>query len=133
MTHEELQAWLDRYIEAWRTYDREQIGDLFSEDASYRYHPQDEPILGREEIVKSWLGESDNEDASEPDEPDTWEAEYSPFAIEGDRAVATGQSRYREQPGGPIVRIYENCYVMRFDGDGRCAEFTEWYVKRPAP
>ena len=133
MTHEELKGWLDRYVEAWRTYDRGQIGDLFSEDASYRYHPQDEPIVGREEIVKSWLGEGDSEDASEPDEPDTWEAEYRPFAIEGDRAVAVGQSRYREQPGGPLVRIYENCYVMRFDADGRCSEFTEWYVKRPAP
>jgi hypothetical protein len=131
MTREELQAWLDRYVEAWRTYDREQIGDLFSADATYRYHPYDEPISGREEIVKSWLGESDDEQASEPDEPGTWEAEYRPFAIDGASAVATGRSAYRERPDGAFVRVYHNCYVMRFDDEGRCAEFTEWYLRQP--
>ena len=30
-------------------------------------------------------------------------------------------------------KVYDNCFVMRFDADGRCREFTEWYVKRPAP
>jgi hypothetical protein len=31
------------------------------------------------------------------------------------------------------VRAYDNCFVMRFDSDGRCREFTEWYMKRPKP
>src|SRR2546430_1006359 len=47
-------GWLDRYIEAWTSYDRERIGELFAEDAAYRYHPFDEPIRGREAIVDSW-------------------------------------------------------------------------------
>ena len=34
-------------------------------------------------------------------------------------------------PDGPIDEIYDNCFVMRFDADGRCREFTEWFVKRP--
>jgi hypothetical protein len=29
------------------------------------------------------------------------------------------------------VRVYENCFVMRFDVDGRCREFTEYYLQRP--
>ena len=52
--------------------------------------------------------------------PGTYEAEYSPVAVDGDTVVATGTSRYRERPGGPVVRTYENCFVMRFDGEGRC-------------
>ena len=130
MTREELQSWLDRYVEAWRTYDRDQIGALFSEDAEYRYHPYDEPIRGRDEIVASWLGESDSDDASEPDDPGTWEAEYAPFAIDGEHAVATGRSSYRDEPGGEINKTYFNCYVMRFDDEGRCSEFTEWFMLR---
>jgi len=31
--------WLDDYVAAWRSYDPEAIGALFSEDAEYRYHP----------------------------------------------------------------------------------------------
>ena len=26
---------------------------------------------------------------------------------------------------------HENCLVMRFDGEGRCREFTECYLSRP--
>ncbi len=45
MTHDDVQAWLDRYVDAWRTYDPAVIGDLFTEGAEYRYHPWDEPIV----------------------------------------------------------------------------------------
>ena len=43
MTRDEVQRWLDDYVAAWRSYDPEAIGDLFGEDAEYRYHPWDEP------------------------------------------------------------------------------------------
>jgi hypothetical protein len=130
MTRDDLQDWLDRYIEAWRTYDREQIADLFSEGIEYRFHPYDAPIVGREAVTEAWLGESGLDHASDRDEPGTWEAEYTSFAVDGDRAVATGQSSYRDEPGGEFVRTYFNCYVMRFDPEGRCAEFTEWFMLR---
>jgi hypothetical protein len=29
-----------------------------------------------------------------------------------------------------VVRIFHNCFVLRFDGDGRCREFTEYYMQR---
>jgi hypothetical protein len=51
-------------------------------------------------------------------------------AVDGDTVVATGSSRYRELPDGPVVRTYDNCFVMRFDGEGRCSDFTEYYVRR---
>ena len=39
---------------AWKSYDREQIGALFSDDAVYRYHPYDEPVerRGREVLAR---------------------------------------------------------------------------------
>lgn len=131
MDSESAQEWLDRYIDAWLSYDAAAVAALFSEDIAYRYHPYDDPIVGRDAVVASWLGESTSNDASSRDAPGTYEAEYSPVAIDGDTVVATGTSRYREAPDGPVVRIYENCFVMRFDGDGRCREFTEYYLRRP--
>jgi len=131
MDHQTAQDWLDRYVEAWLSYDRSDIAALFSEDASYRYHPYDEPIVGRDDVVASWLGESDSEEASTRDAPGTYEATYAPVAVDGDTVVATGTSRYSEVPGGPVIRTYENCFVMRFDSEGRCREFTEYYIKRP--
>lgn len=125
------QEWLDRYVSAWTSQEREEIASLFSEGVSYRYHPYDEPIVGRDAVVASWLGEGDSPDASELDEPGTFGAAYAPVAVDGDVVVATGSSSYSETPGGPVVQVYFNCFVIRFDDDGRCCEFTEYFIERP--
>jgi hypothetical protein len=131
MDRETAQRWLDRYVDAWMSYDPDDIAGLFSAGVEYRYHPYDEPIVGRDAVVASWLGETASDDASSRDAPGTYEAEYAPVAVDGDIVVATGTSRYRELAGGPVVRTYENCFVMRFDADGRCRAFTEYYLRRP--
>ena len=125
------QAWLDRYVAAWLSYDADDIGALFTDDIAYRYHPSDNPIVGREAVVASWLGESDSDGASTRDAPGTYSARYTPIAVDDDVVVATGTSSYSERPDGPIVRTYDNCFVMRFDSEGRCREFTEYYNRRP--
>jgi ketosteroid isomerase-like protein len=122
MERAEVARWLTDYVEAWRTYDRERIGALFAEQAVYRYHPYDEPIVGRDAIVESWF--------DEPDEPGSYDAAYEAVAIDGDVAVATGSSTYTG-PDGSIRAVYDNCFVMRFEADGLCREFTEWYIERP--
>jgi ketosteroid isomerase-like protein len=121
VTRDEVQRWLDRYVEAWRSYDEAVIGDLFAEDAEYRYHPWDDPLAGRAAIVESWTAPENR------DEPGAWTAEYRPWAVDGDRAVATGISRYDDRQGR---REYHNVFLITFDGDGRCASFTEVYLKR---
>lgn len=122
MNADSVGRWLVGYVEAWKSYDPESIGALFSEDALYRYHPHDEPLRGRGAVVASWL--------EDRDAAGTYDAEYRPVAIEGDAAVATGSSTYYERPGGEIDRVYDNCFVIRFDQQGRCREFTEWFVAR---
>ena len=117
-------AWLNDYSRAWGTYDPEEIGALFSEDIVYCYNPFDEPVRGREAVVASWL--------EDPDEPGTYEASYRPVLVAGDQAVARGSSRYLN-PDGTVAEEYDNLFLLRFDGDGRCAEFREWYMARPKP
>ena len=131
MDRTDAQAWLDRYVAAWLSYDADDIASLFTEDVLYRYHPYDDPIVGREAVVASWLGEANSDGASTRDAPGTYAAQYEPVAVDGEIVVATGTSSYRERLDGPIVRVYHNCFVMRFDAEGRCLEFTEYYIRRP--
>jgi uncharacterized protein (TIGR02246 family) len=125
MNNADVQAWLDRYVDAWRTNDRAQIESLFTEDASYLYRPygDDNGPRGREAIVEAWVEDW------EP--PDGWEASYEPYAVDGDRAVATGVSRYVASDKGP-ARTYHNVFLLRFGADGRCAEFTEYFMEEKA-
>lgn len=131
MDHAGARDWLDRYIAAWHSYDRDEIGALFAEDVAYRYHPYDQPIVGRAAVVASWLGEPGEDDAANRDEPGTYAAQYVPVAVDGDVVVATGTTTYRKVPDGPVHQVYENCFVIRFDEAGQCREFTEYYVERP--
>lgn len=131
MNRADVDRWLAAYVAAWKSYDRDLIGALFADDVVYRYHPYDEPLRGRRDVVDSWLGEGDHAGASTRDEQGTYEAHYGTIAVDGDVAVATGTSTYLSEPGGEIARVYDNCFVMRFDDTGRCREFTEWYIKRP--
>jgi hypothetical protein len=128
MTSADVQAWLDRYVQAWLTYDPGQIGDLFSQDGEYRYHPWDEPVRGRDAIVRSWT--EPGADASARDKPGTYEAHYEPYAVAGNRAVATGWSRYFHSDGS-FRTLYHNAYLLEFDDDGRCRSFTEFYIEQP--
>jgi ketosteroid isomerase-like protein len=130
MDHAAAQAWLDAYVAAWISYDRDQIGALFADDVAYRYHPHDDPVVGRDAVVASWLGESSSDSASTRDEPGTYAAAYAPVAVDGDVVVATGSSTYHDEPGGPVSQVFDNCFVLRFDDHGRCRELTEYFVKR---
>jgi len=127
-----VDAWLRAYVAAWKSYDRAEIEALFADEIRYRWHPYDDPVEGRAAVVQAWLGEGDAAGASTRDEPGTYDATYAAVAVDGDAAVAVGTSTYYSSPGGPIDRVYDNCFVMRFDADGRCREFTEWYMKQPS-
>ena len=120
MDRQGFQDWLDRYVEAWKSYDPDQIGALFSEDATYAYHPQDEPEHGRAAIVTDWL--------EEPDEKGTYDAQYKVLAIDGDMHVAEGWSRYFD-PDGTHADEYSNIYICRFNEAGECTEFIEYWIQ----
>ena len=122
MTNSEVQRWLDDYVAAWRSYDPDDIRELFSERADYRYHPWDEPLSGRDAIVSDWL--------DSPDASGTYDAHYSPYVVDGDRAVAVGTSRYTN-PDGSLRTIYHNVFLLRFDDDGLCRTFTEVFMELP--
>jgi ketosteroid isomerase-like protein len=118
--------WLERYVAAWRSYDPDEIRALFAEDAVYRFHPWDEgadAVTGREAIAANWL--------ETPDDPGSWTAEYRPWAVDGDRAVAVGESRYLATDKEP-EEVFHNVFLLRFDEAGQCTEFTDVYMLRPA-
>ncbi len=122
MDRAQFRAWLDAYVEAWKTYDEDRIGALFSDDAVYRYSPEEpEGLRGRATIVADWK--------SNPDTPGTYEAQYEPLAIDGEIHVAHGVTRYFED-GGAQRDEYYNLYVCRFNDAHECTDFTEYWMQK---
>ena len=120
---EVVEAWLRDYVEAWKRYDAQAIGDLFTEDARYFYGPYDAPLEGRTAIVDSWLANQDK--------PGTYTGEYHLLMSEGNRVVTNGRSIYFADDGKTPVREYDNIFVLEFDDAGRCRLFREWYMRKP--
>ncbi len=115
-------AWLERYVDAWRLNDALAIGDLFSADVRYAFDPFDEAVVGRAAVVAAW------QDA--PDDPGSWQADYDVLAIDDDVFVAHGRTRYLTDDRREVDREFANIFVCRFDDEGRCREFTEYYMRR---
>jgi len=115
--------WLKAYMHAWETYSPEAIGALFTEDATYSFHPYDSPVAGRQAIVDAWLKDQDT--------PGTFTANYAPIAVDGDIAVVNGRSTYfKDSSRTEMTKEWDNLFVIEFDQDGRCRSFREWYVAR---
>ena len=109
-------AWVERYVRAWETNDPATIGGLFTETARYYPRPDGDPWCDRAGIVANWLGRKD--------EPGTWSFRYQILAVAGDLAFVRGWTHYDDPPD------FSNLWVIRFDADGRCLEFTEWWMER---
>jgi ketosteroid isomerase-like protein len=119
MTNEAVEAWVRGYVHAWETNDPAAIGALFTEDAAYYTAPYAEPWCGREAIVAEWLGRKD--------EPGDHEFRFEVLAVADGLGFVRGWTRYLSPP-----QEYANLWVIRLDSDGRCAEFTEWWMQCPA-
>ena len=113
---ERVQAWIDRYLAAWRSNERADIEDLFTADARYRPQPDSEPAVGPAAIADAWL--------ESPDPPGSWTCELSPTLVHQDTAIITGWTDYQDG------ERFLNLWVVRFDDAGRCADFTEWWMTR---
>jgi ketosteroid isomerase-like protein len=121
------QQWLDAYTHAWESYDPAAIGDLFTEDAEYRWHPwdaDDKVARGRQAIVAAWL---DNRDA-----PGTYTGAYRPLLVHDQTTVAVGVSRYYSDSSRRTLDTeFHNLWIIDFDDSGRCKSFTEWFMRSP--
>jgi uncharacterized protein (TIGR02246 family) len=112
-SHDAVTAWIDNYRAAWASNDRDQIGNLFAEDAEYFPEPFATPWRGRAQIVEKWLARRDT--------PGTWTFSWHPLVVTDEVAIVEGETVYPD-------RRYSNLWVLRLDEGGRARQFTEWWM-----
>jgi ketosteroid isomerase-like protein len=112
----DAESWVERYVRAWETNDADDIGSLFTDDARYFTAPHRVPWSGREGIVEGWLDRKDDRG--------TWGFRWEVQDVIGQRAYVRGVTTY---PGQDPPE-YANLWVIDLAPDGRCSEFTEWWM-----
>jgi hypothetical protein len=118
-----VSRWLAGYEAAWRAPGTGQLAEIFTEDASYRLSPYEEPVVGLAAIGSMWDAERDG-----PDEIFTLATDI--VAVEGPTAVVRAEVGY----GNPVRREFRDLWVIRLGEDGRCSWFEEWpyWPERPS-
>jgi hypothetical protein len=111
-----LDEWMDGYVLAWSSNERTHIESLFTEDAVYDPQTAGGEWEGIDDIVTRWQEMGDDED--------NWDFEWLPLVETDDLAIVTARTRYFE----PEL-TYRNLFIIRFADDGRCSDFTEWYIE----
>lgn len=112
-----IEAWVNRYVSAWRSSDEGEIASLFTSDAEYFTTPHRKPWSGREEIISGWIGRCD--------QPDDWEFDFEVVGVDGPRGFVRGETSYRR-----AKTRYSNLWVITLADHGECREFIEWWMEQ---
>ena len=115
MNRADVEAWVARYLGAWRSPGTGQLSEIFTPDISYLVSPWRPPLEGIDAVGEFWEAGRDG-----PDEAFTFASEV--VAVDGDIAVVRAEVEY----SGPDTSRWRDLWVLRFADDGRCRAFEEW-------
>jgi uncharacterized protein (TIGR02246 family) len=112
----DLTDWIEGYRRAWEAGDAELVLRLFTEDASYRSNPFEEPHVGHDGIRAYWEGVTSQQ-------RDARVSMGRPF-VDGDRVAVEWWTRMTSE--GEEVTL-PGCLLLRFGPDGRCNDLREYW------
>jgi hypothetical protein len=119
--HEVFESWLAAYGSAWETRDPRAAADLFSEDATYRETPFDEPARGRKAIADYWARVTSGHEGVRFGQ--------EILAVADDTGIARWWASFRSTSSGEPGEL-DGIFVIRMGADGLCKEFREWWHYR---
>ncbi len=108
--------WLDGYRVAWEQRDPEAAAALFTEDASYREQPYQEPFLGRVGVREYWTNVTATQSGVK--------FRYGTPVVNGNRAAA--EWWVTMQNGGADVTLAGE-FMLTFDDSGLCSDLREYW------
>lgn len=120
MNQNELEAWLERYGQAWENRDPEAAAALFSEDARYYETPFIAPAQGRDGVREYWAHATRNQSDVT--------FSHDIVSVSGGLGIARWWATFRRVPSGVMVRL-DGVFLLEFDDEGLCRELREWWHK----
>jgi len=110
LSTESITNWVDGYLRAWHSNERDDIAALFTEHAEYHEAPFDTAWVGRDAIIEGWRSRWDWQQGG-------WTFDWSITSVSGSTAVITGVGHYTE------LGEFDNVWTVTFDESGRSTRF----------
>jgi hypothetical protein len=115
-----MNAWVERYLAAWRSDSPPDIAALFSVAATYHEEPSQATWTGHDAIVAGWQARSAEQHGD-------WAFDWEVLSQVGGSAVVTGVGHYDE------LGDFDNLWTIDLNEDGRCTEFDMITTGQEAP
>ena len=125
MIEQDVQNWLNEYGRAWVDGDPDRVVTLFSNTATYRETPFDEPMRGRREIREYWQHGA-------ADAQENVEFASQVWAVDNDTAIAGWQASFTRKASGVRVEL-NGTFRLVFSGEQgalQCTVLEEWWHRR---
>lgn len=110
-------AWVERYLEAWRTNDSADIAALFADHGEYHETPYNTVWVGRDQIVAGWRSRWDWQQGG-------WSFDWRLVSLDGATAVISGVGRYIE------LGDFDNVWTVTFRTPELCESFRMLNTER---
>ena len=123
MTESELNAWLEKYGDAWENQNADAVATIFTEHGTYAWGPFTDPIRGRKAIHAAW------EHATKGQQEDI-KFGHETLAVTATRGIARWWASMTVKSTGQPVRM-EGIFLVTLTADGLCSEFREWWNEAP--
>ena len=117
--------WLNAYGQAWEQGDAKAAMTLFAPGALYYETPFSAPLVGLDAIHDYWkagAGQSQRD----------VRFHYTVLSAARDTGIARWAATFIRVPSAMSVQL-DGVLLARFDEQGRCAEFREWWHREETP
>jgi hypothetical protein len=111
-------AWLDAYKAAWEARDPKRAAALFTDEATYRETPFDEPLRGTAVIADYWAKAVSGQSGVT--------FTYDVIACRGPEGVCRWHAAFAAVPGGERIDL-DGIFLCRFAAGGKVDRFEEWW------
>jgi SnoaL-like domain len=109
-----VEHWIVGYERLWRSAGTDRLGELFTDDASYRSSPWDSPMSGLDALARFWERERVSAD-------EVFDMRSAVVAVDESTAVVRVEVDYAASGDR-----WRDLWVLELAADGRCRAFEEW-------
>lgn len=114
MTYDQVDKWIEKYVEAWRDNDAPKLAGLFSNQATYKETPWSNTIQGLSNIEKFWKEVC----SSQGD----FETRSKIIAVKGATAEVHLNVMYKSDKPSK----WQDVWVLTFNSEGLCDSYQGW-------
>lgn len=114
MTHDSIQNWVDKYVEAWRSKAPSKLYYIFSGKVSYKESPWSQAIKGLSDLQDFWEQACSRQGS--------FKLQSKVVAVEGNTAVVRLNIHYTTD----TPSRWRDLWILTFEDEGLCSSYEGW-------